>query len=99
MKQLLLATTLCLVCLAGQADEQKRLDRMASHLNLNDEQITQIQEIYASHKETRELLHEQKDALRREMREELGAVLTDEQLEKFNNMHRKRHKDKSYDQG
>lgn len=99
MKQLLLATTLCVFCLAGQADEHKRLDRMASHLNLSDEQISQVQEIFASHKIDREMLREQKHALRLEIREELGTVLTGEQLEKLDALREKRQKRKNYNQG
>lgn len=99
MKHLLIATTLCLFCLSGQADEQKRLEKMASRLDLNDEQVSQVQEIFASHQQTREALREQKNALRLEIREELGTVLSEEQLEKLDSLHKKRHGNKSIDRG
>jgi hypothetical protein len=98
MKQLLLATSLCLCCLVGQANEQKRLDKMASHLNLSDEQTSQVEEIFSRHKETRNMIHEKKNTLRLNIREELGTVLSQDQLQKLDALHEKRNKRKSYDQ-
>ncbi|MFP8966996.1 Spy/CpxP family protein refolding chaperone [Pokkaliibacter sp. CJK22405] len=59
-----------------------RLEFMKKDLNLSDEQVAKIKEIYASHKSEREEIHKQEQALRQKIQSEVQSTLTDEQKAK-----------------
>lgn len=58
---------------------ENRIERMAEHLNLTNEQQEKIKVMFDAHKKDRQ-------ARREKMHEEIGAVLTDEQKSKFDAM-------------
>lgn len=75
--------------------QKSKLDKMKTELSLTDEQVTQIKAIYAKYKPLRKELkgddvtEEEKaklEAMRKSEREEVAAVLTPEQQEKFKTM-------------
>lgn len=87
----------CLVPFAvaerGQ-NKAPKIERLAEKLQLSDEQIIAVEEIFADHKQSRSELmdstREEKQALRLAMRERLNGVLNEEQLTAFDQMREKR---------
>lgn len=71
-------------------DGSHMMKGMTRHLDLTEEQQTQVQKIFDSKQEKREAIHSQMKALRDETNTEIKAVLTPEQLKKFEEMQAKR---------
>ncbi|MGB0867243.1 MAG: Spy/CpxP family protein refolding chaperone, partial [Granulosicoccaceae bacterium] len=66
---------------------EKRMDRLASKLELTDEQKTQVKSIMQANREQRQKQFQQN---REALQAELSSVLTDEQMEEFETMMEKR---------
>lgn len=81
-----------------QEANAKRLERMSKHLELSDDQITQIKNINTQYADQENALHEKIKANRmvksdrKEMKEEVQAILTPEQKKKFKHMRKKSQK-------
>ena len=71
-------------------DPQKHLDSLTKKLELTDQQRSQVEQITNDYRSRMESLRSQMDALHKEKREKISAVLTPEQREKFEKM--KQHK-------
>jgi protein CpxP len=72
----------------------KRLEKMAQHLDLSDEQKSQVAQIMKAQGEKRKAMMEahkaQRDAMQADMRSQLSGVLTPEQMQKLDNMREER---------
>jgi|GEM_PF-1869139 len=72
----------------------KRLEKMAQHLDLNDQQKSQVAQIMKAQGEKRKVMMEthkaQRDAMQADMRSQLSGVLTPEQMQKLGNMREER---------
>ena len=84
-----------LACSAARAehDEQKqlhRMERLQKELNLNEQQKQEFEKIFEETKPQLEALRKQGQELREKMHARLKAVLTPEQMEKFEKLHRER---------
>ena len=66
---------------------QKKMDRLASKLELSDEQKTQVQTIMQANRDKTQALRQQN---REALKTELGTVLSAEQMEEFETMMEKR---------
>ena len=66
---------------------QKKMDRLASKLELSDEQKTQVQTIMQANRDKRQALRQQH---RETFKAELSTVLSAEQMEEFETMMEKR---------
>jgi periplasmic protein CpxP/Spy len=85
----------------GKDDEHRaeRMDRLATILELNDAQKSQVQAIFDEQRQkheamraqaqasgeqpSREQMHQHREEMRKETQEKLRGVLTDEQMKKF----------------
>lgn len=94
MKKLIFTVLLASLSLtsfaAGYADKQQ--DRLIKQLDLNAQQSEQMQSIFDSKAEQRKELYQQMVTLREQTNSEIKAILTPEQLEKFQQMQDKRQK-------
>ena len=76
----------------------KRLEKMAQHLDLSDEQKSQVAQIMKAQGEKRKAMMEahkaQRDAMQADMRSQLSGVLTPEQMQKLDNMREERREEK-----
>lgn len=64
---------------------EKRIERMTQHLDLTDQQQEQVRTLIENQVKDRQNMHQQ-------MQEKIRAVLTDEQIKTFDEMHAKREK-------
>lgn len=87
----ILLASLSLTSFAGEYSDRHQ-DRMIKQLNLNAQQSEQIQSIFDSKSEQRKDLYQQMLTLREQTNKEIEAILTPEQLEKFQKMQKKRQK-------
>lgn len=67
-------------------DPQKHLDTLSKKLELTDQQRGQVEQIMNDYRGRIEALKGQMEALQKEKRERINAVLTPEQQEKFQKM-------------
>lgn len=79
-----------------QEMKERRLEKMTKHLELSDNQISQIKNIEAKYADEEKALHEEMKAKHEAnkskheaMKEEMNAILTPEQREKFENRQKK----------
>ena len=74
--------------------DSKRLDKMAQHLDLSDQQKSQVAQIMKVQAEKRKAMMQahkaQRDAMQADMRSQLSGVLTAEQMQKLDNMREER---------
>ena len=79
--------------MANQGHEEigKRVGFLEKRLQLTDQQRGQVEQILNDYHTRVQSLHEQLEALRREQREKIEAVLTPQQKEKFEKMKEQRH--------
>ena len=75
-------------------DPQKHLDRLTKKLELTAQQRGQVEQIMNDYRGRMEGLRSQMEALQKEKREKISAVLTPKQREKFEKM--KQHKGKGF---
>ena len=75
-------------------DDSKRLEKMAQHLDLSDQQKSQVAQIMKAQAEKRKAMMQahkaQRDAMQADMRSQLSGVLTAEQMQKLDNMREER---------
>lgn len=85
-----LATAASTAVLAEPADKERfhdrHMQRMASELQLTEQQQEQLREVHKEQFEKMKALHE-------ERREKVEAILTDEQRDKWQELHEKRRED------
>ena len=99
----ILATSVSLAGAEGKArmDPQERIERMATHLELSDEQITQLSDLMDQRREefaqrkqdfqasgerpSRDEMRSLREAARAEHEAALKAILSEEQWEKYQN--------------
>ncbi len=77
----------------AEVDEQilsHRLDRLQTELSLSDQQKQDVGKIFEETRPQLEALRKQMRDLREQMRTRLKAVLTPEQMEKFEKLHQQR---------
>jgi len=77
----------------AEPDEPKQLQqlqRLQTELKLSDQQKQEVGKIFEDTKPQLEALRKQGQELREKMRERLKAVLTAEQMEKFDKLHQAR---------
>lgn len=67
-----------------QQNHEKRIEKLATKLNLSDSQKTQVKEIFQTQ-------HEKIKAIREETRSRLQVILTPEQMEEMDKMKERRH--------
>jgi Spy/CpxP family protein refolding chaperone len=74
--------------------DSKRLEKMAQHLDLSDQQKSQVAQIMKAQAEKRKAMMQahkaQRDAMQADMRSQLSGVLTAEQMQKLDNMREER---------
>lgn len=80
--------------LAEDNQHAEKSGRLQKELNLTDAQKTQVQEIMKSQQVKAQAIRDQAKALREETRAKLSAVLTPEQMAKYDAMKEKRMKKK-----
>ncbi|MFM8331017.1 MAG: hypothetical protein ACKN9T_04960 [Candidatus Methylumidiphilus sp.] len=90
-----LSLAAALACSAAHAeiDEAKlnhRLDRLQTELKLSEQQKQEVGKIFEETKPQLEALRKQGEELRAKMKERLRAVLTAEQMDKFEKMRQER---------
>ncbi len=93
-----------LVCsgVRAELDEQKHLQsmqRLQTELKLNEQQKQEVSKIFEETRPQLEALRKQGQELREKMRTRLKAVLTAEQMEKFEKLHQQRRERKPGRQG
>jgi Spy/CpxP family protein refolding chaperone len=86
----LLASILALPVLASPGDGSRMLKGLTRHLDLTTEQQAQVKEIFAAQKPKMEAIRKQMKSLREETDVAIKAILTDEQLQEFETMQKKR---------
>lgn len=74
----------------GPPAPEKIVSHMTSKLDLSDEQASQILQILESKKPQAEASREQHRELREQIRGEISAVLTEQQRDKFEEIHEQR---------
>jgi len=74
----------------AEPDEPKQLQRLQAELKLSEQQKQEVGKIFEDTKPQLEALRKQGLELREKMRERLKAVLTAEQMEKFDKLHQAR---------
>ncbi len=62
---------------------ERSIERMTERLDLTDEQAASVKAILSEHRESLEELGERRRALQDELKNSLGEVLTEEQMEKM----------------
>ena len=87
----LLVASLSLSSFASEYSERHQ-DRMIKKLDLNAQQSEQIQAIFDSKSEQRKELRQQMLTLREQTNSEIKAILTPEQLDKFQQMQKNNQK-------
>lgn len=94
MKTLILTFLLASLSLASFAGEysEKRQDRMIKQLDLNAQQSEKLQSIFDSKSDQRKALQQQIFTLREQTNSEIEAILTPEQLQKYQKIKNKRQK-------
>ena len=87
---LLMVGLFSLSALARMPGPENRVEHLANALELSDEQTAQVETIVSSKQEQMQKLMQQLATLRQETDTEIKAVLTKEQVEKFESMQRNR---------
>ena len=88
---LIISAAIAIPVLASpHGDGSHMLKGLNRHLNLTEEQQTQVQAIFEAKKPRMEALREQMKALKEETDSEIKAILTPEQVKQFEAMQEKR---------
>ncbi|MDD5035743.1 MAG: hypothetical protein PHE55_13405 [Methylococcaceae bacterium] len=77
----------------AEADEPKpmpKMQKLQSELKLNEQQTEEVRKIFEETKSQQEALRKQRQELHDKMRDRLKAVLTAEQMEKFEKLRQER---------
>lgn len=82
----LILTTLSLSSFAGHGGQANRVEHMAIQLQLSDTQKTQVETIFNNSTRQREALREAMQKLRQSTNDDIRAILTPEQQQKFDQM-------------
>lgn len=103
MKKMLIAAGLTLAVLGGapafaQTSMDNRIERMTEKLDLTPEQVQQVTVIMEEQKVKRDAIRETLKDNRDEMMEKMKGVLSEEQLQKMEEMKSKK-KDRKYGRG
>ncbi len=74
----------------GEPNHQRQMDKLQTELKLSGQQKQEVSKIFEETRPQLEALHKQMQELRDKMRTRLKAVLTSEQMEKFDNLQQER---------
>ena len=81
---------IALTAYAGSMDGGRMMKGLTNKLDLTTQQQEQVKQIFEAKRPQMEALHEQMKALREETDSEIKAILSKDQLEKFEKMQEKR---------
>ncbi len=81
---------IALTAYAGSMDGSRMMKGLTNKLDLTTEQQAQVKQIFEAKRPQMEALHQQMKALRDETDTEIKAILTTDQLKKFEEMQAKR---------